>query len=160
MLKLSYALILFGLVQCTSKLDINPEKNPENIPSDYFVFGRVGGFCAAPCDRVYKIENEQLFQDLSNCLMATSPCPSDFNKLSQQEYESVKDLKAAFPGELFGKEDKEKYCKSCAYDGVDVYVEFYHQGQKKFWVINPDQSSPRVRAFVRLAFEKLQALEE
>ena len=99
-MKSIYILILFVSIIITSceEKDCCFGENQE-----YFIFGHFYGECGGEgCVEIFKIQDGRLYEDSNDTYpYNASPYNGQWNQLSNEKYEAVKDIQYEVPGELF-----------------------------------------------------------
>ena len=135
-------LILIGLlsaflVACSSNDSINLDND------DYLIFGHFYGFCIGErCVETFKLTSDKLYEDANDNYASG---PFDFEVLSNEKFEKVKDLTDAFPTKLLEEKEAILGCPDCA-DGGGIYIEYSKNGVVKSWKI--DQMKNNVPAYL------------
>jgi len=132
-----------------------PIKNSNpNFESGYLVFGHFYGLCGGEkCIEIYRLENNQLFEDTADKYPITGTLYNgNFVLLSQQKYNLSKDLINYFPPELLA-ETKNTIGQPDEADGGGIYIEIKVNGVKKFYII--DQVKNNVPAIYHGFIEKI-----
>lgn len=133
---LSLILLLSLLFVSCQKDDFNPKLE------DYLVFGHFYGECMGEkCIELFKLEQHQLLEDTNDNYPAFSTYyEGNYVKLSQQKFNEAKDLLNNFPRDLW--EDSNKVIgQPDAGDWGGLYIEFKHEGKRKFWFLDLKKSN-------------------
>ena len=116
------------------------------LESDYLVFGHFYGECfGANCISIFKLENSRLLEDTKD----TYPTSNNFyvgsyNQLSQEKFNAAKDLVDDFPTDLLN-ESKNVIGQPDAGDWGGIYVEYYHNGVHRFWLLDKMKSNVPIK---------------
>ena len=128
------AMLLFG---CSSSNDIKLNDN------DYLIFGHFYGFCLGEnCIELFKLTNDKLYEDT---LDNYNGSPVNFEELSNEKFEQVKDLIDALPTILLTDTEEVFGCPDCA-DGGGLHIEYSKNGHIRRWRI--DQVKANVPYFL------------
>jgi hypothetical protein len=109
----------------------------------YLIFGSFYGFCAGDdCVKFLMIKDGELYQLTQNYPNQNQPIViGSYSKLSDEQYELVKDVISTIPNELYQVEENVLGCPDCA-DGGGIYLETLLNGQKKYWYIDNTLNEP------------------
>ncbi|MGB0885408.1 MAG: hypothetical protein ACPGR5_03205 [Chitinophagales bacterium] len=132
------------------KKDIEIEKG------DYLSFGSFHGEClGSDCVKTYRLEENKLYED-PNKLNGTK---IGLIKLSDEEFNQVKDLIDYIPKELFKKESETFGCPDCVGQG-GYYVHYFIDGKRGIFRLDTDiDALPNfVQDFAKKIKEKLELL--
>jgi hypothetical protein len=126
---------------------------------DYLIFGKYFGLCMGEeCVETYKLTSTQLFEDREDTYFP--PGEYDFELLSEELFEKVKDLKDQFPSRLLDEESQTFGCPNC-YDQGEYFIEIPYNGETKSWRVdtNLDDIPTYLHEFVRHIDESISALK-
>lgn len=90
--------------------------------------------------KVYKLENNSLYlylEDSTNYPSFNKFYTGDFRKLSQEKYSRVNSLSASIPQELLTT--KSGFVGKTDYNWSGYYIEYAHNGEKKFWIFDEEK---------------------
>ncbi len=155
------SLCLFSILcGCGDKVD---EMEVAQDGDDYFVFGRFAGFCGGEsCIEIFKIENNQLFEDTVDEYPSSNklPYPGQYKLLSNEKYKLVQDLPDAFPEKLM-EEINLVLGMPDAYDQGGIYIELKRGDKVMFWVLDGDKHNlpEYVHSWADLVIEKVGLLQ-
>lgn len=130
--------------------------------SDYLIFGHFYGECGGEgCIEVFKLDHNRLLEDQNDKYpTSTDFYEGDYVALTQQQFDSVKDLVACFPDAL-RKDNKRVIGQPDAGDWGGLYIELSYQGSRRFWLI--DQAKRNVpteyHSFIDKVNEKIKLLQ-
>jgi len=112
---------------------------------EYFIFGHFYGECGGEgCVEMFKLEDGRLYEDeLDDYPNYTTPIEAQWNELSNEKYEAVKDIEGEFPSEL----NHEAVHVLGIPDGGDwggIYVQVQFFGDtccSGFWLLDKNESN-------------------
>jgi hypothetical protein len=130
--------------------------------SDYIVFGHFYGECMGEqCVEIFRLEKDKLFEDTKD----QYPNRNDFYvgnfvQLSQQKFNDTKDLTNYFPTDLLNETDT-VIGQPDAGDWGGLYVEYYFNGVRKFWLLDQMKSNipTKYHNFIDKINEKITQLQ-
>jgi len=152
-----FALIALGA--CHDKDDKDRDL-PLNADS-YFSFGSYYGECQGEdCVVFFLVRNGKLYQDKKHQYPTNGTLhEGDYEALSDEKYQLVKDLAAKVPQELLSESAITLGCPDCA-DGGGTYIEINSADAKRFWYIdNNNRETPEyLHEFIKEVNEKINML--
>ncbi len=123
---ITFCLFLF-IFSCSS------DEGASDNDSDYLIFGHFYGFCIGEaCIETFKLTEDKLFEDTEDNY--ANP-PFNFELLTNDKFEAVKDITDFFPTELLSETEDTFGCPDCA-DGGGVFIEYSKNGVVKNWRID------------------------
>ena len=130
---------------------------------DYLIFGTYSGFCfGEACVEIFKIENEQLYEDVSDQYPFSDnlPLSGNFKLLPEEKYKLVADIANNFPEKLM-EEINLVLGMPDAYDQGGIYVELRRNDKIQYWVLDRDRTnlSEYLHSWVDLINEKVELLQ-
>lgn len=122
----------------------------------FLIFGRIEGFCAAPCSYYYAIEETRLLLDMQQYETIYG---GPFFVQSNSDFQIVKDLPDSVPSEMILSPDTFYYGNPFIADGTVYKVVYKYNGVEKLWYMNEGDSIPQyAQDFIALMDEKLGLL--
>lgn len=136
--RLFAGLVLLGFFANCNK-DCGCQRQPDH---EYLLFGKFAGMCwGETCVEIFKIENENLYEDTTDQYpFGSAPYNGVYILLSSTEYDLVKDLINYVPSELFSESDTIIGMPD-AYDQGGYYLELRNSVETRFWLIDTDQDN-------------------
>ncbi|WP_243349776.1 hypothetical protein [Parabacteroides sp. FAFU027] len=138
------------------------KEEPVLTGSDYLIFGHYYGECFGErCIEIYKLEEKQVSEDTLDRYPGSSAFyQGQYVKLSQQKFDSVKDLIDYFPKVLLSEKDKVIGMPDAG-DWGGLYIEYKVKDVRRFWLIDQMKSNvPSVyHQFIDKVNEKIRILE-
>jgi len=157
---LLFALAALTLGACHDKDDKDGRDLPSNSDS-YFSFGSYYGMCQGEdCVEFFLIRNGKLYEDKKDQYPKNgTQHEGDYEALSAEKYQMVKDLASKIPLELLSESSTTLGCPDCA-DGGGIYIEINSAEVKRFWYIdNSKRETPEyLHDFIDEVNEKIKAL--
>jgi hypothetical protein len=133
---------------------------------EYMIFGHFYGKCAGEqCVEVFKLDNEQLFEDTTDVYPGgVNPYEGVYTLLPNEKYLQVKDLLDSFPQQLYA-EPEVVIGMPDAGDWGGIYVEMKFKndpGKSGFWLLDQNESNmtAEYNAFVDLINQKIAIIQE
>lgn len=112
------------------------EDNLTLSQSDYLIFGDFYGECLGHCVRIFKLEQDKLFEDTKKEYPNKySFYQGNFVQLPQQKFDIAKDLINSFPKKLLNETDTVIGIPDAADQG-GLYIEYNVGGVRKFWLLD------------------------
>jgi hypothetical protein len=146
---LSSTLLFFSLltlIACTKEKDLNSQA------SDYLVFGHFYGMCwGEECVETYKLIPTALYEDSNDRYDAEEPF--NFNRLSNEKFELVRDLTDYLPTELIEGTEDVYGCPDCADQG-GLLVILSVDGAVRKWRI--DNAKANIPVFLHEFTDKIK----
>jgi hypothetical protein len=140
------------------------DKDDKNDPAStgpYLVFGSYYGMCEGDgCVSFFQLRDGKLYADKKHQYPVNGTLHSgDYEALSDDKYQQVKDLVDKVPHELLSESSTSIGCPDCA-DGGGIYIEVNSAEGKRFWYIdNNDRETPEyLHDFVVAVNEKIESL--
>jgi hypothetical protein len=120
------------------------------VRGDYMIVGWTGGFAGYGVHNYYLISNGKLMKDVSKwTVLPDSINQFDFSEvLSQSKYDSVKDLPAAIPPELLGRNNADIGMYGPDMGFTDVRTTIGGVAYRWRFEANQDSSSAAIQQFV------------
>ena len=145
--KHNFCLIILSAFLALSITACEDEKcDDQHDGEEYFIFGHFYGECGGEgCVEMYKLEDGRLYEDeLDDYPNYTSPIEAQWNELSNEKYEAVKDIEDEFPSELYAEAENVLGIP----DGADwggIYVEVKYGGdlasKSGFWLLDKNEGN-------------------
>ena len=155
-----FALAALTLGACHDKDDKDGRDLP-TLSDSYFSFGSFYGMCQGDdCVRFFLVRNGKLYQDKKHQYPTNGTLhEGDYEALSDEKYQLVKDLAAKIPEELLSESSITLGCPDCA-DGGGTYIEINTADGKRFWYIdNNNRETPEyLHEFIGEVNEKINML--
>ena len=137
------------------------DSNQKLAGSGYLVFGHFYGECLGEhCIDIFRLEENGLMEDTAD----NYPTANDFYRgnyvsLSQQQFDSTKDLITYFPAGLL--QENTVIGQPDWADGGGLYIEYNFGGIRKFWLIDQIQDNvpDDYHSFMDKVNEKIERLE-
>jgi hypothetical protein len=109
---------------------------------DYIIFGHYYGMCfGEACREIFKIENQQLFEDtLDEYPGYNQPYHCFFIKQPEAKYQLVKNINKSFPVLLLNETAKVIGMPDAG-DWGGLYVEIRQKGEIRYWYIDKMKSN-------------------
>ncbi|AYB33842.1 hypothetical protein [Chryseolinea soli] len=127
----------------------------------YFSFGSFYGMCQGEnCVAFFLVRNGKLYEDKKDQYPKNgTPHEGDYEALSDEKYQLVKDLVNKIPQELLSESSTTIGCPDCA-DGGGTYIEINSADGKRFWYIdNNNRETPEyLHDFIEEVNEKINQL--
>ncbi len=139
-MRITIQFIIAFFVVLVSACDRNPAGFSGN---SYLVFGHFYGECFGElCVEIFKIQNEQLYEDTLDNYPTVSNLPhvTDYRQRSSDEYDKIKHLQVLIP-ELLFEESSILIGQPDAGDWGGFYVETDQSGEKRYWLIDKMKSN-------------------
>lgn len=134
-------IILFGIF-LTSLLIFsacsNDSSDLETNEGDYLIFGTFNGECFGQCTNLYKVDEEQIFEDDLN-IGLPEDIPFKSEPMENSKFELAKQLKENFPNELLESSERTYGCPDCSDQG-GIYLELRRDGDINKWTIDTDDT--------------------
>lgn len=148
-------LTIFLFASCKKDKTVQPSN------SNYLMFGHFYGECfSETCVEIYRLEQDKLLEDTKDQYPARSGFyGGNYVSLSQEKFNSTKDLINSFPTELLN-ETQTVIGQPDAGDWGGLYVEYNFNGVRKFWLLDQMQSNVPVEyhSFIDKVNEKILQL--
>lgn len=130
--------------------------------SGYIIFGHFYGECSGErCVEIFRLEQERLFEDTKDEYPNGGAFyEGNYVQLSQQKFESTKDLIGAFPTDLL-YEKNTVLGQPDAGDWGGLYIEYNFNGVRKFWLVDQMKSNvpAKYHNFMAEVNEKITQLQ-
>jgi len=128
-------------------------------PDDYLIFGTFYGECTGNCVKLFKIQNNKLFEDDTDGL-TLEEIPFKDKALETAKFEIAKDLIPSFPNDLLASEKRTYGCPDCADQG-GVYIALKEGNLENVWSIDmsDEEQSEAIIEYKNRILEVLQDLE-
>jgi hypothetical protein len=126
------AILILCFFSSCDKDDVNT-----SAKADYMIFGTFYGKCAGEgCVEIFKIESDRLLEDKKDIYPGADYYAfDDFEVLSQEKFELVKDLIDFLPPSLV-QEESGVFGQPDAGDWGGAFVEFKSGNIHKYWVLD------------------------
>lgn len=126
------AVLILSFLSSCDKDDVNTSSK-----TDYLIFGTFFGKCAGEgCVEIFKIESDRLLEDKKDIYPGAEIYPfDDFEVLSHEKFELVKDLIDFLPPSLL-QEESGVFGQPDAGDWGGAYVEYKFGNVHKYWVLD------------------------
>ena len=103
---------------------------------DFLIFGHFYGECLGEaCVETFKLTGTKLFEDIVDDYAGET---LDFVELSNEKYETVRDLEDFFPSRLLSAKETVFGCPDCA-DGGGLFIQYSANGKVQSWRIDQDK---------------------
>jgi hypothetical protein len=138
-------------------------KDKDKLSSfDYLIFGHFYGECfGEQCIEIFKLEQNQLLEDTTDIYPnSTSFYNGKYKLLSQQKFDSARDLVNFFPAELLTEPDT-VIGQPDAGDWGGLYIEYSDNGKRKFWLLDQMKSNvpSKYHTFIDKVNEKIKLIQ-
>lgn len=132
-----FAILVFCIFSSCDKDDVNTSGKV-----DYLIFGTFYGECGGEgCVEIFKIESDRLLEDNKDIYPGADFYPfDDFEVLSQEKFELVKDLVDFLPPSLL-QEESGVFGQPDAGDWGGAYVEYKAGSIHKYWLLDQMESN-------------------
>jgi hypothetical protein len=108
----------------------------DTIKSGELIFGDYHGECMGDdCVKIFKLTDDKLYQDTDGHYPSLEEYKGDFEKLSNTEFNKVKDLKSHLPTDLLSANNQTFGCPDCVDQG-GYFVQYNNDGEINFWKID------------------------
>jgi hypothetical protein len=126
---------------------------------EYLIFGMSYSECSGNCAILFKLENQQLFEDSVDMFLLSSEIPFHSTALADAKYQIAKPLINNFPNDLLASEKQVYGCPDCLDQG-GFYLELKQNGTKRSWRIdtNDEEQSQAIIDYKNRAFDILDNL--
>ena len=110
-------------------------------PDDFLVFGRFYGFCMGEkCIEIYRLQDGRIYEDVKDQYVSNeSFYQGDFEPLSEEKYQQVKDLWNVIPSAIYEEDQVRFGCPDCADQG-GIYLEIKTGTFHAFWILDQSKS--------------------
>jgi hypothetical protein len=127
-------LLLIVLAGCQSN-SISPEEQLSE--GDYLIFGTFYGMCVGKCFEAYRLDASGIYVDVGvdNREFYSNELNYEWQKLSKEKFEAIKNLYQSFPNELLA-DNTSVFGSPDAHDQGGWYIEIIDNGEKKSWRID------------------------
>jgi len=157
---LFYILTAACLFISCDKTDDPVDPTAENGTGDTLIFGHYFGECLGEsCVEIFRLTATDLAEDRKDTYAGAGDF--DFETLSQDKFELVKNLISEIPEELIAEEDQTFGCPDCG-DWGGNYISWISSGETQTWNIDMVQESipDYLHDFMDSVNEKIQLLRE
>lgn len=155
-----FALTALTLGACHDK-DAKDGRDLPLTSDSYFSFGSYYGMCQGEdCVAFFLVRNGKLYEDKKDQYPTNGTLHTgDYEALSDEKYQLVKDLVNKIPQELLSESSTYIGCPDCA-DGGGTYIEINSAEGKRFWYIdNNNRETPEyLHDFIEEVNEKINML--
>ena len=152
------AVVLFSILFTSCKKD----DNLKGTGSNYLMFGHFYGECLGEhCIEIFQLGDDQLLEDTADTYPSyNSFYNGHYKALSQQQFDSTKDLINYFPPDLL-QETTTVIGKPDEADGGGLYIEYNFDGVREFWLLDQVQSNvpDKYHSFIDKVNEKIELLQ-
>ncbi len=153
--QLLLGICLFALLSCDKNQDTD-------AGPDYLIFGHYYGFCGGEkCIEIYKLEDTKLYEDSRDQYPTSASFYSgNFNALSNEKFELVKDIRNQIPNELILDSSKVIGIPDAG-DWGGFYVEYKKGDLRKSWLLDKHKGNvpASYHAFMDHMDAKIKLLE-
>lgn len=154
-----FALAALTLGACHDKDD--KDRDLALTSDSYFSFGSYYGECQGDdCVVFFLVRDGKLYEDKKHQYPTNGTLhEGDYEALSYEKYQLVKDLVTKVPQELLSESSTILGCPDCA-DGGGTYIEINSADGKRFWYIdNNNRETPEyLHDFIEEVNEKINLL--
>lgn len=145
-----FVLVLFVMTlflgACDKENTLNEDETPDTtVKEGHLIFGHFYGECFGEgCVEIFKIENDQLFEDSNDTYPTIYPMgdfyDGDFTALDNAKFELVEDLVDAFPSALLDETEKQIGIPDAG-DWGGLYIEYDFDGVHQYWLLDQMKSN-------------------
>lgn len=159
-LYLLFSIIFLSITSCHKEEDTIPDT--PDTQADYFMFGRYYGEClGSECVQIFLLQDGKLYEDTIDQYpgVGTLPYSGEYVLLSDTLYDSVADLPAFVPEELYTDTVNVFGCPDC-HDQGGFLIQLQQDDTVKFFVIDTDTSAipSYLYDIIEMLQEKISAL--
>jgi hypothetical protein len=153
---ITLVLLAIGMLSC------GKHDKKVSCSEDYLIFGHFYGMCIGErCVEIFKLDQSKLSEDTNDKYPSFSSFyRGSYIPLSDKKLSEVRDLVDYFPSKLLSEPNK-VFGTPDASDGGGLYIEYYHNGSRNYWIIdNMKSNTPSyLHNFVDKVQEKIAILQ-